>query len=521
MKKSFSWRKFNIANTLSALWHFLLIILVGFILVVLFKGIRQEGVTIQAFQLPKHLVESGLNGQVFGMRIRDRVERIKVEVNSLKEDSTSLDAQLKPDLNLEVLGVGFSTNNMMYHLADLFGVQNHTISGDLSDIDKILELNLRGPDFVSKTIIQKYDQIALSEALDSLILKAALVVLEHSDPYRLAVYYYKTNQDQKSLQVIREMIDGDHPDKHWAYLALGNLHDRQGKREAAIEDHLKAIEISPGFQLAHKNLGWNYYQMQQYEKAIEHFQAANEAGADFSINNGLASSYSQIGELDKADAMYRKNVDAYPDLLFSYGNYASFLMTRKLDTVAAANLFQEAATKVTLNADYYNSIGAYHIMLGQIDSAELLLGKALDFDPNNVITLQALAQLYEGPNNDAIKSEHYLKEYIKQIKLQKYEEGMLQSALNRLAMNDYEHGRFDSALVHVQQAIDVAPDIGYPYSTLAETYAFMGNKSGFYSALESAVERGFRVEPYVDQEPYVRYKNEERFKRLISNDFKN
>lgn len=521
MKKSFSWTRFNFANTLSALWHFLLILLVGFILVVLFKGIRQEGVTIQAFQLPKHLVESGLNGQVFGMRIRDRVERIKVEVNSLKEDSTSLDAQLKPDLNLEVLGVGFSTNNMMYHLADLFGVENQTISGDLTDIDQILELNLRGPDFISKTIIQKYDQIALSEALDSLILKAALVVLEHSDPYRLAVYYYKTNQDQRSLQVIREMIDGDHPDKAWAYLALGNLHDRQGKREEAIEDHLRAIEIKPGFQLAHKNIGWNYFQMQQYEKAIEHFEAANEAGADFSINNGLASSYSQIGELDKADEMYRKNVDAYPDLLFSYGNYASFLMNRKRDTVGAASLFQEAASKVALNADYYNSIGAYHIMLGQIDSAEILLEKALDFDPNNIITLQALAQLYEGPNNNAAKSEHYLKEYIKQIKLQKYEEGMLQSALNRLAMNDYEQGRYDSAMVHVQQAIDIAPDIGYPYSTLAETYAFMGNRSGFYSALEKAVERGFRVEPYIDQEPYVRYKNEDRFQKMLGTAYKN
>ncbi len=521
MMKSFSWRKFNFANTLSALWHFILIILVGFILVVLFKGMRQDGVTIQAFQLPKHLVESGLNGQVFGMRIRDRVEQIKVEVNSLKEDSTSLDAQLKPDLNLEVLGVGFSTNNMMYHLADLFGVENKTISGDLTDIDQILELNLRGPDFISKTILQKYDGIPLSQALDSLILKAALAVLKHSDPYRLAVYYYKTSQDQKSLQVIREMIDGDHPDKAWAHLALGNLHVRQGKLEIAIEDHLRAAEIKPGFQLAHKNIGWNYLRMQQYEKAIDHFLKANDAGSDFAINNGLATAYSEIGQLDKADEMYRKNVEEYPDVLFSYGNYASFLMSRKLDTIAAANLFQEASSKVTLNADYYNSIGGYHIMRGQIDSAELFLGKALDFDPTNIITLQAFAQLYEGPKGDDEKTQYYLKEYIRQLQTQKFENGMIQSALNRLAMNDYEHGRFDSALVHVQQAIDIAPETGYPYSTLAETYAFMGNKSQFYKALEKAIERGFRVEPYMDQEPYLRFKDEERFKRLISNDFKN
>ena len=521
MMKSFSRGKFNFANALSALWHFILIILVGFILVVLIKGVRQEGVTIQAFQVPKHLLESGLNGQVFGMRIRDRVEEIKVEVNSLKEDSTSLDAQIKPDLNLEVLGVGFSTNNMMYHLADLFGVENKTISGDLTDIDQILELNLRGPDFTSKTIVQRYHGIPLSQALDSLILKAALVVLEHSDPYRLAVYYYKTNQDQRSLQVIREMIDGDHPDKAWAYLALGNLHGRQGKREVAIEDHLKAVEIKPGFQMAHKNIGWNYLQMQQYEKAIEHFLKANDAGSDFSINNGLATAYSEIGQVDKADQMYRKNVEEYPDVLFSYGNYASFLMARKLDTMAAANLFQEASSKVTLNADYYNSIGAYHIMRGQIDSAELFFGKALDFDPTNIITLQAFAQIDEGPNGNGEKTEYYLKEYIRQLQIQKFENGMVQSALNRLAMNDYEHGRFDSALIHVQQAIDLAPETGYPYSTLAETYAFMGNKSEFYKALEKAIERGFRVEPYMDQEPYVRFKNEERFQKMLGTTHKN
>jgi len=82
-------------------------------------------------------------------------------------------------------------------------------------------------------------------------------------------------------------------------------------------------------------------------------------------------------------------------------------------------------------------------------------------------------------------------------------------------MCEYRLEQYDSALVHVNLAIEVDPLNAIPYTTLAETYAYMGDHEKFYEALEMAVDRGYDFEVIKTEEPYDRYQHEERFLRLI------
>ena len=88
-------------------------------------------------------------------------------------------------------------------------------------------------------------------------------------------------------------------------------------------------------------------------------------------------------------------------------------------------------------------------------------------------------------------------------------------------MNDYRQQKYDSALVHARQAININPKVDYPYSTLAETNAYLGKVDSFYLNLEKATDRGFNLARYQNEEPYDRFKDQERFKKLLAKNMKN
>ena len=506
-------------HLLSNFWQIILLLLMVMVIAVALKKLRTPGYSIQSFQMPKHLSDHGLNGQVFAMRIRDQIDLIKTSVNSSKDDSTTtLNADVRPDLNLEVLGIGFSTDHLLYHIAELFGIEQKTIHGDLTDVDQELRLTLRGQGIPASTISQPYDQTSMSKGLDSLVAKASEKILERIDPYRLAIWHYYRDEKNRAMEIIRNMIKQNHEDMAWAHFAWG-IFIKNEDLDEAIFHYQKAIEIDPQLKTAYNNLGWIFFQKGMFAEAIESFENARAIESGFGLNNGLALSYTRIGEIDMAEAAYRRNLTEYPEVLWSYGNYAEFLVGHYQDTVGASQLFKEAGNHIPENADYYSAIAAHYIIADKKDSAQLMLRRALDYDPQNVVSLQAISNLHSILEEHQLV-EHYLRRYITELRRQRYEKGMLQNALNRLTMNDYRLEKYDSALVHAQEAIDVDPTMGYPYSTLAETYAFMGQKQLFYDAIEKAVSRGFQLASFQDQAPYKQYQHEDRFKQLLMKKWK-
>ena len=322
-----------------------------------------------------------------------------------------------------------------------------------------------------------------------------------------------------AMQVIRQMIKEDHPDKAWAHTAWGSLL-LQEKPDEAIYHYSKAIEIDPKLKTTYNNLGWLHFQNDNFQDAIVAFEKARSIESSFGLNNGIAQSYVRLGEIELAEEAFQRNITEFPDVLWGYGNFAGFIINHHKDTLRATKLFEQARTSVAEDADYFISLAAHHILTGKSDSALVHLDRALDFDPKSVATLQAISQVHRREKNHLL-TEKYLQLYIHELSTQDYDEGMLQSALNQLAMNDYHQEKYDSALVHARQAIDINPNADYPYTTLAETHAYMGEEDLFYLNLEKATDRGFDLARYQNEEPYDRFKDQERFKKLLTKKMKN
>lgn len=483
--------------------------------IVIVRGLNSDGYSVQAFQVPKELNDAGYNGQVVALLIQDQVKNLKVLANSVREDSLNLNVNLRPDLNLDVMGVGLSTSSMIFHLKELLGRENYTIGGNITDMDYELKLNIRMSGYESLSIMEAYEEDGRQEALTELIDQAALYVLKNTDPYRLAVVHYRRDEIEKSEDLVRYMIVDRPNDRKWAYHFWGNIKSQKGDRKGSEELYLKAIEEDASFVMSRRALGWSYFEERKYAEALEQFERCLEI--DFkstSAYNGAALCHRLLGDLDKSKEYYERQLEVFPSNIWSYGNYSDFLMRFGKDTIRATQLWKEASENIEISGDYYAAISSFHLMKKDSAMALTYAYQALDLDPGNVGVLQGLSSFsyYKG---DYAQAEIYYKDLLTSIDNGGFDDGMKINAYNMLAMSEYHQMKYDSAIVHVQRAIDIAPQVGYPYSTLAEIHLLKNDVSKFYPTIEKAISRGFRMEEFLEDHPYNLIKDKSRLLALI------
>lgn len=501
-------------------WRLVVGIIAIVLMLFIYRGFKDENYAIKAFLVPKEFSDAGFSGLVVANKLFDEVKAIQDFVASQKEDILNIQSEIKPDLNLDVMGFGFSVNSTIYYLRDLMGKENRFISGELTDLSGDLSLTLRLTGHPPKVVVATYEGDDKKEAFQTIMHEGAKAMLELLDPYRLAVYHYKKGDENLSLDLIREIIKGKPEEAAWGYLAWGNLLNQQEKPDKACEKFKKATDISPRFLLAYANWAWATLTAKNYKEAIPLFEKAltlNPQNASY--YNGLAICNKNLEQYDKADYYYSKAIETQPHVIWWYGNWASFKYAVLKDTVAATEIMVMANKNLPESDDFYMSRSGYYFFQNKTDSAIIMIEKALEINPNNTSALSQFAQAlyrnksdYAGARKLMWKKIEIIIENPRKVENPKYQ---IQNALNFIAMMDYSLEQYDSAMVHVNQAIEIAPDIDYPYSTLAEIHGLKGEKEAFYQAVEKASERGFDFKPYVNQEPYIRFREDERFNQLI------
>ena len=479
----------------------------------IYKSLRNDSYVIQPFQVPTQLEASGYNGAVFARKLQDRVAEVKTNIGSTKTDSIQFQANEKPDLKVDVVGFGLSLNSLTYHLKSLLGREINMIAGELTDMNGQLSLTMRMTGYESKTIQKNYLG-AQHKTLDSLLEEGAKYIIKNTDPYRIAVYHYNHKEYSKSLQIIHQMIKKEQ-ELPWAYLAWGNLLNKQGKQGEAIEKFEKALTIDPAFDKVLSNIAWTHFRNKDYEKAIPAFKRNLAINPEqLSSWNGIAMSYRALDQDEAALAAYDKLITADPTNLWGYTNKADFLLSKK-DTVGASALFQLAAEKVEEGVDKYFALGGFYVALNKLDSTLIYGEKILEIEPNNsrvinqIILCSYYMERYETALTYRAKAEHIDENGNGDQPYHKVH------SLNMLAMASYQLKRYEDALELVNQAIAVDPSIAYPYTTLAETYGLMGQTDNFYAALLQALEKGFPLEELLEDEPYVRFIPQTRFQKII------
>lgn len=515
MKKKSTWSR--LVDVFNFLIRVAVVVLIILLVHTIYKGLHQDGYSIQPIQAPKFYVDNGYSNIVIANRIQDEINQIKRIVNSSRRDSLQITTSNTKNLDVDVMGIGVSSHSLTDHLRDLLGIETKYIGGELTRLGPDISLTLRVYEKPVKKITETIITGQESEAFDKLMKSAAVQILLQIDPYYVSVMYYHDGEYEKAHELFRQMINDKSTDEKWAYLAWGNMAKKQRNKDLAIEKYKKSLELDPRFVLPIRNLAWTHFTDKDFEKAIHYFKRSYVIDRhNFGSVNGLASSNLALGNMEEAEKYYNINIKNHPDKLWSYGNYADMLLREKKDTTAAIQLYKKASVNVSHNDDYFLAQSGIYFFRGLQDSALLLINKAIEFNPNNVSALNILANFESRSNKDYIKAEQYIKQHVAALEKSSYDSYMKMSAYNSYAMNDYRLGKIDSAYVHVRKAISYLPEYGIPYTTLAEIYYLDGRINDFYKTFQKALDLGFEVrEDLWNDEPYLSLKDDPKLRSMI------
>ncbi|MCB0631657.1 MAG: tetratricopeptide repeat protein [Saprospiraceae bacterium] len=484
------------------------------LLLFLWRSLVYEGYTIQSFNVPKVLQDSGFDGTVIARRLEDHYLLLKKDAATIKEDSVqAIGDEQQPELNVDVLGVGLSLKSIGFYLRDLIGRKNNLIRGEITQTDQTLALTLRMTGAQPETVTQSLDQ-GYQMAIDGILNDAAKLILKNTDPYRLAIYYTHMGEHDQAIATARQMLLDRSNEQHWAYLAWGVALEKKDAPEEAMEKFEWAIQSQPDFALGWLRKAYLLRDQGHLEEALPALEKVIELDPDkASFWNSYAYLLDALGKQEASDEAFRQATEHSDDayLLFNWADKKA----GRGQLAEANEILDDAIKKAQKKGDIIGETDAqlFKAMLEQ-DSSKIRKYAHLKIalQPDNPFTIQlTTTALYRtGLYNDAIAIGKKVQDIYRSVEEK-------QRTLNMVAMAFNFSGQPDSGLVYAREAIAVDSTVGYPYSTLAEAYHFTGHRDRFLQYLSVAFEKGLspaalkRGDP-----PYDQYWEDPEFQQLKS-----
>ncbi len=296
---------------------------------------------------------------------------------------------------------------------------------------------------------------------------------------------------QQALQILKEASENK-----WAggaiFFNLGNVQMSLGDCEEAISSYKRALELTPSFFLAQKNLSFALESSGKSEEAFDEMKKALalSGGSDVDILMRMVSRYSQLRDFSSAltlcnqalvyDSQNPKLCFAKAVFLFELENFSECekmciqLISKNNSDILALRLLGKSRAK---RGDIRSAISAFEILKksGKAEKSDLaFLGdlffreKLYNFAIENYLLANknisaenaALALLYSGEPNKTLKVAEMLKSPFK--------EKLLGSA-------NFELGNFRLALSLLKKYLKLVPDDNHSALVVGESALELGN----------------------------------------------
>jgi tetratricopeptide (TPR) repeat protein len=191
-----------------------------------------------------------------------------------------------------------------------------------------------------------------------------------------------------------------------AYSGLGSCYELEGKVDLAIKAYREAIIFEPtyGCLLALAEL---YIKKAEFQNAVGTYLRAQNlnrlsSAQLFEIHKGLGNCYMHLGQLNNAEAHYRKAYDINPASDSLHVNIGSLAM-KKGDLSTALLHFKEAGRINPANASAHTGVGLAQTGLGQKEAAHEAFANALRIDIHDVTALYHMVKCaYELKQFDTV-----------------------------------------------------------------------------------------------------------------------
>jgi adenylate cyclase len=172
----------------------------------------------------------------------------------------------------------------------------------------------------------------------------------------------------------------------------------------AVDYFQRAVELDPGFALAHVGLAdayvWQVYTSELPKEALlERARAAADKALE--LDERLGEAHSSLAGIKRAmwdvrgaEAAFRRALELSPNYAAAYTGYGELLRVGFGRSEEALPLHEKALELDPLSGDAIGEIGKDLAALGRFDEALAWLGKALEVDPNQAFVTFAVADHY-------------------------------------------------------------------------------------------------------------------------------
>jgi tetratricopeptide (TPR) repeat protein len=192
---------------------------------------------------------------------------------------------------------------------------------------------------------------------------------------------YRQTQAWRNTETLWRQVLAVTPNSAVAHNDLGNLLQKQGKLEEAIEHFHRVIEINPTYWAAHYNLGNALAGLGRTKEASDEYREAIRISSDFpKAHYNLGLSLFIQGKPDEAIVHYRKALEIDPGLASAHYSLGRAL-AQKGESAQAIKEYKEAVKRDGKMAVAYYDMGNAYFELGQDREAVEQYRQAVKISP--------------------------------------------------------------------------------------------------------------------------------------------
>ncbi len=236
-----------------------------------------------------------------------------------------------------------------------------------------------------------------------------------------AIVYNKNPQESLNLLRTARKID---PDNGSVHFNLGNLLQRHGFRQKAIQEFREVIRLQPQNAEAYFRLGVLFSEGGKLSDALFCYQKAFQLKpGDVRILNNLTEVLNRQGKYEEAELMAKKTLELNPDLVEAHGNLGNVYKKQGNYKKAEAH-FKEALKLDPKQAKVLYHLGATLLFSNRHKEAAEHLRGAVEIDPEFYQSHSSLVyalNYIEEPSQQEVFEEH--KQWGEQHSLGVQEEG--------------------------------------------------------------------------------------------------
>lgn len=228
--------------------------------------------------------------------------------------------------------------------------------------------------------------------------------------YNLGLLKFHQGDTEGALSAFRSVLEIDPQGAYGmrSFIQIGIIYSMQENYNAAVENFMKAVVLSPEDPLALHNLGVAYMRAGKINEAIQNLsKAAALDGANIGILQNLGNVYSAANNPEAAKRTYQQALQIEPDnseIRFNLG----LIQYKTGDLAGAEESFEKAASRLTREnkARAYALLGMVRYNRGFFGAAANAFNNAAELEPiqTDYKFNQAVALAKSGMYQEAVRA---------------------------------------------------------------------------------------------------------------------